>query len=71
MTPEAYNDSLSENHRNRRDMFTVFNDQDNAFDIERLPNLDSITVKRSFFPDNELSNKKYIVDEVDKNYCRT
>ena len=54
---KAYVDSLSENRRNRRDLSTVFNDQDNKFDNDKLTNLDSITVKKDT-SDNEIANKK-------------
>ena len=45
----------------------MFNDQDNEFDNNNLTNLDSITVNRSPNLDNELANKKYIDDDIDKN----
>ena len=35
--------------------------------ISLIKNLDSITVNRNPSLDNELSNKKYIDDELDKN----
>ena len=44
----------------------MFNDQDNEFDNTKLSNLDSITVNRNPSLDNELANKKYIGDELDK-----
>ena len=54
-------DSLSENDRNMRDMSTVFSGQDNEFDDNKL------TMKINPTQDNELSSKKYIDDELDKN----
>ena len=45
----------------------MFNDQNNEFDNNELTNLDSITVNRNPNLDNELGNKKYIDDELDKN----
>ena len=58
---------LHESSRNRRDLSSVFNDQDTEFDSNKLTNLDSITVNRNPNLDNELANKKYIDDELDKN----
>ena len=43
------------------------NNQDNDFNNNKLTNIDSITVNRNPSSDNELSNKKYIDDELDKN----
>ena len=45
----------------------VENNQDIGLKDKKLINLDSITVKRNLISDNELSNKKYIDDELDKN----
>ena len=45
----------------------MFNDQDNEFDNNKLTKLGSITVNRNPNLDNELANKKYIDDELDKN----
>ena len=61
---KSYVDSLHESSRNRRDLSSVFNDQDNEFDNNKLTNLDSITVHRDFNLDNELSNKKYVDDSI-------
>ena len=58
---------LSENDRKRRDILTKFNDQDVEFHINRLNNLDSITVNRNPTVDIELSNKKYVDDEWSEN----
>ena len=57
---KSYVDSLHEIKRDRRDLSSVFNDQDNEFDNNKLTNLDSITVNRDPNLDNELSNKKYV-----------
>ena len=43
----GYVNGLHESTRNKRDLSSVFNDQDNEFDNNKLTNLDSITVKRS------------------------
>ena len=78
LTPKIYVDNaiqdiksaivnLHELNRNRRDLSSVFNDQDNEFDNNILTNLDSFTVNRNLNLDNELANKKYIDDELDKN----
>ena len=51
-------------------MFTtnqVKNTQDKDFNDKKLTNIDSITVNRDPTSDNELTNKKYIDDELDKN----
>ena len=61
---KSYVDSLHENGRNRRDLSTVFNDQDNEFDNIKLTNIDSITVNRNPYLDKELSNKKYVDDSI-------
>ena len=45
----------------------VKNNQDNDFNDTKLTNVNSITVNRNPTSDNELSNKKYIDDELDKN----
>ena len=71
LTPELYVDrfvrdiksnfdGLHEIKRNRRDLSSVFNDQDNEFDNTKLTNLDSVTVKRNPSSDNEVSIKKYV-----------
>ena len=45
----------------------VKNNQDNDLNDNKLTNLDSVAVKRNPISDNELANKKYIDDEIDKN----
>ena len=42
----SYIGELHEINRNRRDLSSVFNDQDNEFDNNKLTNLDSVTVKK-------------------------
>ena len=61
---KSYVDSLHGNSRNRRDLSSVLNDQDNEFHNNKLTNLDSVTVNRKPSSDNELSNKKYIDDSI-------
>ena len=61
-----YVDSLHESGRNRRELSSVFNDQDIEIDNNKLTNLDSATVNRNPTSDNELANKNYIDDELDK-----
>ena len=61
---KSYIDSLHEINRDRRDLSSVFNDQDNEFDNNKLTNLDSITVNRDPNLDNELSNKKYVDNSI-------
>ena len=63
----SFVDGLNEINRNRRDLSSVFNDQDNEFDNKKVTNLDSVTVNRNPSLDIESANKKYIVDELDKN----
>ena len=41
---KSYVESLHEINRNRRDLLSVFIDQDNELDNHRLTNLDSVTV---------------------------
>ena len=61
---KSYVDSLHEINRDRRDLSSVFNDQDNEFDKNKLTNLDSITVNRDPNLDNELSKKKYVDNSI-------
>ena len=73
---KAYVDQFrQENERSRRDVGLDFydessdsvkNNRDNDLNDNKLTNLDSITVNREPSSDNELANKKYIDDEVDK-----
>ena len=60
-------DSLHESSRNGRHLSSVFNDQGNEVDNNILTNLDSVTVNRDPSLDNELSTKKHIDIELDKN----
>ena len=65
-----------EKERTRRDLGIDFydesndlvkNNQDNNLNDNKLTNIDSIQVNRNPSLDNELANKKYIDDELDKN----
>ena len=65
-----------DNERNRRDVGLSFyneevdlvkNNQDNDLNDNKLKNLDSITINRNPTLDDEVSNKKYIDDQLDKN----
>ena len=64
---KSYVDSLHKINRNRRDLSSVYNDQDNEFDNNKLTNLDSVSVNRNPSSDHELVNKKHVDDELDKN----
>ena len=74
---KAYVDQFhQENERSRRDVGLHFynesadlvkNNQDNDLNDNKLTNLDSVQVNRNPTSDNELVNKKYIDDELDKN----
>ena len=43
------------------------NNQDNDFNDNKILNIDSVTVSRKPTLDNEITNKNYIDDELDKN----
>ena len=74
---KAYIDSLHDTHEiSRRDLDLDFYDessdlvkniQHNDLNDNKLTNIDSITINRNPNSDNELANKKYIDDELDKN----
>ena len=74
---KAYVDSFhQDNDRSRRDLGIDFynesndlvrNNQDNDLNDKKLTNLDSIKVNRIPTSDDELVNKKYLDDELDKN----
>ena len=74
---KAYVDQFhNDNERNRRDVGLSFyneevdllkDNQDNDLHNNKLTSLDSITKKRNPSSDNEVPNKKYIDDELDKN----
>ena len=74
---KAYIDSLrEENEQSRRDLGIDFNDesndllkdnQDKDLSDNKLTNSDSITINREPTSDNEVSNKKYIDSELEKN----
>ena len=59
--------SVSGNDIIRRDVTTVFTDQDLEFDIHRTTNLDKITAGRNPILDEEVSKKRYTDNELDKN----
>ena len=61
----SYIDNLDEINSNRRELSSVFNDQDNEFEHNELTNLDSITVNRDPTSDNELVNKKLVDESID------
>ena len=61
---KSYFDSLHEINRNRRDLSSVFNDQDNEFDNNKLTNLDGVTFNRNPSSDSEVSNKKYVDNSI-------
>ena len=61
---ESYVDSLHEIYRKRRDLSSVFNDQDKEFDNKKPTKLDCNTVIRYPSSDYELANKKYIDDSI-------
>ena len=74
---KAYVDQIhQENERSRRDLGINFydessdivkNNQDNDLNDNKLSNLDSTKINRKPTSDNEVSNKKYVDDELDKN----
>ena len=74
---KAYVDQFhQENERSRRDLGINFydesndlakNNQDNDFNDNKLTKVDSITVNRNPISDYEITNKKYVDDELDKN----
>ena len=74
---KAYIDSLHDDHeRNRRELESNFyaessvsvkNKQDNDPNDKQLTNVKSIIVDQNPILDYELSNKKYIDDEIDEN----
>ena len=64
----GYVNGLHESSRNRRDLSSVFNDQDNEFDNNILTNLDSVTINRVPNQDNEQSSKKYLDDSIGEPY---
>ena len=74
---KAYVDQFhQENERSRRDVGLDFYDesndlvksnQDSDLNDKKLTNLDSITINRNPTSDNEITNKKHVDDELDKN----
>ena len=51
--------------RNRRDLSSVFNDQDNEF-VKKLTTFDSVTVNRNHHSVNELANKSMLMIQLDR-----
>ena len=64
ISTKSYVDRLHEINRNRRDLSSVFNDQGNKPDKNKLASLDSVTIIRNPSSDNEVSNKKYVDDSI-------
>ena len=58
---KSYVDRLQESSRNRRDLSSVFNDQDNEFDKNKLTNSVSVNVNRNPFSDKELAMKNILM----------
>ena len=56
--------SLSGNNRNRRDITTVFDDQDNDFDNIKLTILPFVTINRAPIVDNDFAIKNYVDDSL-------
>ena len=54
---KAFVDIIPENKRNRRELSTVFNNQDNEFDKFTLTNLDRFTPKKNPKLDKEDAKK--------------
>ena len=58
---KSYVDSLHEINRNRRDLSSAFNDQDNEIDKKKLTVLDSVSINRRPNSENELGSKKMLM----------
>ena len=63
---KLYVDSLHESSRNRRDLSSVFNYQDNEVDNKKLTNLDSVVVNRKPTSDSEVTNEKIVDDSKEE-----
>ena len=61
---KSYVDNLHEINRKRRNLSSVFNDQDNEFKNNKLINLDSIRINREPSSDDEPANKNYVDDSI-------
>ena len=70
---KAYLDQIHEENEQSRDLGIDFydesgdlvkNNQDNAFNDNKLTNIDSITIIRNPISDNDLAIKKNIVDSL-------
>ena len=74
---KAYVDQFhQENERSRRDLGLDFynessdivkNNQDNDLNDNKLTNIDSVPINRNLSSDNEVANKNYVDNELDKN----
>ena len=58
-----YVDSLHESSRKRCDLSSVFNDQNNEFDLKKLTNLDSVSVDGDPNSDEELAIKNLLMTQ--------
>ena len=61
---KSYVYSSHEINRNRRDLSSVYNDQDNEFDNKNFNHLVCLSVNRAPLSNNELVNKKHIDDSI-------
>ena len=60
----SFIDNLHEINRDRRDLSSLFKDQDNNFNNNEITDLDSITVNRDPSSDSELAKKNYVDDSI-------
>ena len=61
---KSYVDSLHESSRNKRELSSVFFDQDNEFHNNKLTTFDKDSVNRDPSSDNELANQKYVDESL-------
>ena len=59
-------DSLHESSKNRPDLSSVVNDQDNEVGNKKLTNLDFVVVNRNPTSDNEVTNENYVEDSIEE-----
>ena len=64
VTTKANVESLSENDRKKRDLSSLYNDQDKDSDNNKLTTFDSLTVSRNPTIDKELSKKNFVDDSI-------
>ena len=57
---KAHVESLSESSGSRRDMFTVFNDQDIGFVNIKLTNFDGVMINGNSFTEEDMTNKNFV-----------